>query len=403
MTKHCEAVILALLSTEPNNSHIYVADQDAVDAVTSALGESDLIAIDTEADSFHHYFQKICLIQLTFDDKNYIVDPLADIDLSGFLEVLSGKTLIIHDAGYDLRMMLSSFDFLPKGPVFDTMQAAQLLGYEKFSLSALTERFFDVHLKKGNQRADWSRRPLSESLLEYASTDTHYLHEIAEKMADQLEELGRTEWHTEACVRAVASATNSIPPVDPDKVWRIKGVSKLPSIQLNLIRQLWHWRDKISQKADLPPFKIMGNNTIIELAHWAETHPKGSLVKTGPKLPRNCTGRRLAALEKAIEKAHKIPQEDWPTRRKAKRPGHQGPDCSHISEALIKKCRQIAEVLSIKPSTIAPRATIETIAKNRPHNMEKIIECTGMMKWQARLLAPAVQKTLKDFTLEENL
>jgi ribonuclease D len=391
------------LSTEPNNSHVYIADQESVETVTSALRGSDLIAIDTEADSFHHYFQKICLIQLTFDDKNYIVDPLAEIDLSGFLEVLSEKTLIIHDAGYDLRMMLLTFDFLPKGPVFDTMQAAQLLGYEKFSLSALTERFFDVHLKKGNQRADWSRRPLPESLLEYASTDTHYLHEIAEKMADQLKELGRTEWHKEACTRAVASATNSIPPVDPDTVWRIKGISKLPPVQLNMIRQLWHWRDKISQKADLPPFKIMGNNTIIELAQWAETHPKSSPVKRGPKLPRNCTGRRLASLEKTIEKAHEIPEKDWPGRRKSKRCRPQGPDCSHIIEALIKKCRQVAEGLSIKPSVIAPRATIETIARSRPHNMEKIIECTGMMKWQAKLLAPAVQKTMGDFSLEEQL
>jgi ribonuclease D len=120
-----------------NEPHIYVDTESSLESLVKRVGRSSRIAVDMEADSFHHYFEKVCLIQVAAAGKVYLVDPLAGLDLSEFLDVLADKKLIFHDGGYDLRMMLSSFGFSPKVPIFDTMIAAQLLGYEKFSLSAL--------------------------------------------------------------------------------------------------------------------------------------------------------------------------------------------------------------------------------------------------------------------------
>mgnify|MGYP001077099340 CR=1 FL=1 len=152
------------------------------------------IALDTEADSLHHYFEKVCLIQLAAGEESAIVDPLCGMDLSALLALLTCKPLILHGADYDLRMMRLTFGFLPEGEVFDTMLAARLLGYEEFGLASLVERFFGVRLSKGGQKSDWSRRPLSESQLRYAGDDTRYLLPLAARLREEMRLTLPAEW-----------------------------------------------------------------------------------------------------------------------------------------------------------------------------------------------------------------
>ena len=182
-------------NSEPATSYSYIDTQPALGDLIEHIIKSQMVAIDTEADSYHHYFEKVCLIQLTLDDQNYIVDPLCDTDLSQFLNLLSQKQLVIHDAGYDLRIMQSSFGFRPHNKIFDTMSAAQLLGYEQFGLAALIKRLFNINLTKKGQRSDWSRRPLKESQLGYAVDDTRFLLKLAKKLKDELQKLNRLDWH----------------------------------------------------------------------------------------------------------------------------------------------------------------------------------------------------------------
>ena len=179
------------MNTQPHKAYSYIDTDSAMQSLLPCLDDATAIAIDTEADSMHHYYEKVCLIQLTVAGANYIVDPLAGIDLARFLKILAQKPLILHDAGYDLRMMKTSFDFSPKEPVFDTMLAAQLLGFEKFALAALIEHFFNITATKKGQKSDWSRRPLKQFQLDYAVDDTRYLHELADKLNHQLQKLNR--------------------------------------------------------------------------------------------------------------------------------------------------------------------------------------------------------------------
>jgi ribonuclease D len=379
------------------SSYSYVDTQPALNQLVEQIRTSEKIALDTEADSYHHYFEKVCLMQLTLDDRNFIIDPLCDIDMSLFLNLLSQKKLVIHDAGYDLRIMRSSFAFRPHNEIFDTMAAAQLLGYEKFGLTAMLESFFNIKMSKKGQRSDWSKRPLKSSQLQYAIDDTRFLIPLAEKLKDELIRLDRLHWHKQSCENVMRSAMQEKTEQDNERVWRIKGTSRLIPQQLQFIKTLWFWRDKLARKVDLPAFRIMGNDKIIKLALWLVSNPNVPLKKS-PNLPRNCKGQRLQSLEKAILKAKNTPPEKWPGPLKRPQNNYYRKDCKELITALRDERTKIADKLGIAPQTLASAATLTNIAYKRPQNIEQMIKAGPMMPWQAQILETPVKKVLSRFS-----
>ena len=380
------------MSPRPRASYQYVDNDAAVESLIRRMELARRVALDTEADSLHHYFQKVCLLQLTIDGENYIVDPLSGTDLEPFLRVLADKSLILHGGDYDLRMMRLSFGFRPKNEVFDTLLAAQLLGYEQLGLVSLVEHFFDVPLTKHGQKSDWTRRPLTGEQLQYASDDTRYLEPLANRLHAELHKLGRDEWHRESCERMVRSTGNQSNR-NPEEAWRIKGLRFLDRRQLALVRELWHWREREAIKANRPPFKIMGNQRIVELAIWASEHRKTSL-RRGPKLPRHCTGQRFKALEKAVHKALSLPESEWPDHRKPKPQIESVPDFKPQMRLLREECARIAGELGIDPAVIASRATLAAVVRNRPRTEKETMALSSMMRWQVKLLKPAIDRIM---------
>ncbi|RJP31392.1 MAG: hypothetical protein C4527_08050 [Candidatus Omnitrophota bacterium] len=373
-------------------SYIYVDTQEALNLLIARMRKTERIALDTEGNGLHYYYQKVCLMQLSMGDESYIVDPLAGVELESFLNELVEKPLILHGVDYDLRMMRDSFGFRPRNAIFDTMLAAKLLGYELFGLADLLQRLLDVTLTKKGRKSDWAQRPLTEAQLDYACDDTRYLEPLADRLTRELEGLGRLEWHREMCKRVVLSTENNAVR-DPDDAWRIKGTGLLEPRVMNYVRRIWRWREDEAQRADRPPFKIMGNPAILELAIWAASHPSVSLAH-GPRLPRHCQGRRLRALERAIRKALETPLSKWPEKRKARPSPNREPDCSRVVEALWDECYRIAETLGIDPAVLAPRAMLASLARKRPRTIEAMMEDCAMMRWQAELLVEGVRRIL---------
>jgi ribonuclease D len=364
----------------------YVDNESSLRALTKALGRAERVALDTEADSLHHYFEKVCLIQLTFNQSNYIVDPLAQLDLSAFLSTLAGKNLLVHGGEYDLRMMLSSLDFKPQKEVFDTLPAAQLVGCDQLGLVALAEKYLGVTLSKHGQRSDWSRRPLTPAQLAYAVDDTRYLAPLAEALAAELARLGRAKWHREMCRHIVEVTQEEKPPADPDRIWRIKGCRDLTNRQLAFVRELWHWRDREARAADLPPFKVIGNQGLLDLTLWATTG-RGRDLRKGPKLPRSCIGNRLAALQQALAAARNLPDDRLPTQPKSRgtRPEF-GPELERVRSV----CNRIAAEHGMESSLIASRKTLETLSLQKPRTLDEIKRIGRLMPWQVELLGPAL-------------
>jgi ribonuclease D len=387
------------LDTRQSEGYVYVRERAAMDKLIQRIGAAERIALDTEADSLHNYFEKVCLVQLSLGGEHYLVDPLCDLDLTGFSEALAEKPLILHGGDYDLRMMRAAMGFRPRRDVFDTMIAAQLLGIEQIGLAALIERYLDIAIRKEGQKSDWSRRPLSEKQLRYAVNDTGYLTQLADRMGGELRERGRVEWHRESC-RAMVESTGRDNARDPEEAWRIKGAGRLTRRQLAYLRELWRWRDQHARRANLPAFKVFGNQQMLDLLRWAESHRAVPLDR-GPKLLGNLSGSRLTTLEEAITRAAAMPRAQWPELRILDYDDAPPTDCDGQIAVLRGGCARIAKELGIAASTLAPRTALEAIARSRPRTLDEIMESGGLLRWQAELVQLAVEECLHS-TQEES-
>jgi len=356
--------------------------------LTKILHGVGRVGMDTEADSLHHYYEKVCLIQLSFLGKNYIIDPLVGFPLLDFFKVLSRKELIFQGADFDLRVLKKSFGFRPEAPIFDTMLAAQVLGYKKIGLAALVERFFGISVSKTGQKADWSKRPLPERLLTYASADTQYLEMIADDMTKNLQKLNRIAWHRECCER-VAKASGLPERSEEKEAWRVKGSSKMPPQELVFVRELWKWRDEAAREKDRPAFYILMNEDLIELAGWQANNPESPL-RQGPSFLKRFTGKNLAGLENAIRSAKNRPPAEWPLPKKRVERTTERPDREKL-EALLAACKRLAKKLQIESSFLASRSALTAVTQQRPGSIEKVMEVSGLMRWQAELMMPEIK------------
>jgi len=322
----------------------------------------DRVAIDTEADSLHSYREKLCLLQLSLSanrtdssrgepGRDYIVDPLANVDLAPLCAALQTKEIVLHGSDFDLRLLRRSLNFAARR-IFDTAIAARLLGIREFSLAALVERCFGVKLAKGSQKANWARRPLPARMLEYATNDTHYLLPLADRLESQLQERGRLEWLRQSCQRAIEQTAVSRVR-DEDEAWRIRGSGSLRGRAAAVLRALWQWREKEAAAVDRPPFHILQNH---ELLHAAESFAVGGVPDY-----RHFSPRRRRAFCDAAQSALKLPEEEWPVsrRRFGTRPSAE---TVRRSEELRLRRDRVARELELERTFIAPRATLEAIA-----------------------------------------
>lgn len=364
----------------------YYDRQEEIETLARELGHVARVALDTEADSLHHYHEKVCLIQLSFCGKHILIDPLASIDISPLLDVLANLELVIHGADYDLRMLRRGYNFVPS-KVFDTMLAAQLLGYKQLGLVSLVERFCGVRLSKHGQKADWSKRPLPAELIQYATNDTRHLLCIADRLAEELRQKERLAWHEEECRRLITAAISGKEGCpNRNGEWRVKGWHTLPAGRAHaLLRELWHWREEEAEAADVPPFKIARADVLVELARWADQY--GS-IESFPHFPRNIRGRRLERLRHAIEEGLTIPSSQWP-RHESLRSGR----CKACDKTLLAKLRQvrdeIASKLELEPSVICCAGILNTIAETQPQTLDDLREATTLSQWQLQLLGQA--------------
>ena len=333
------------------------------------LKSIDRVAVDTEADSLHCYFEKLCLVQLSFDGSDYLVDPLAGFDLAPLSEALTGKELVLQGADFDLRLLKRAMNFTAER-VFDTVVAARLLGLRAFSLQALVERYFGIILTKGSQKANWAQRPLPAHMADYAMNDTHYLLPLAEKMEAELKEKGRYEWFQQSCLRGLAqTAVERVR--DEEEAWRISGSGALSPRASAILRELWLWRDKEAQAADRPSFHMLQNHLLLQATKDFEAG------KT-PEF-RHLTHRRRRGFLDAAERALRVPDAELPRRlrRHGVRPTQE---MEKAAEDLRRRRDEIAEQLGLDPSFIAPRATVESIAAD--HSRSDAL----LVPWQRDLL-----------------
>jgi ribonuclease D len=349
-----------------------IDSSDRLAAVLPPLHAAAWLAIDTEADSLHSYPEKLCLIQISVPTGDFLIDPLARLDLAPLWQTLAGRELMFHGADYDLRLLRRGPGFVPTR-VFDTMLAARLVGINQFSLGNLVERFLGIKLEKGSQKANWSLRPLSPRMLAYAVNDTHHLEPVARALREQLTMLGRLAWHEQLCAQLIEECAQ-LRVTDPDEVWRVKGADRLDRRGMAVLRELWHWREHEAVGHNRPPFFVLAHDTLLALAMRSSQG-----ANLDDLLPRRFSPQRRRTVTETIERALKLTEEQWPKPRRH----HNGRFTlaqRRQLEAIQARRDRHATGLGIDPTLIASRATLNLLAQD----WEK--QAATMLPWQRQLL-----------------
>lgn len=330
-----------------------ISRNSELEPLLQALALSSEIAIDTEADSLFAYKAKVCLIQIGTPGADWIVDPLDHMDLSPLLQALAQKDLLLHGCDYDLRMLSSEYGFKAQ-KVWDTMIAARYLNEKHFGLAALVHKYYGVELDKSNQKANWAKRPMPQDMLEYASEDTHYLAGIAQSQRESLEAQGKLSWVVEHCARLLIESTleqSSPATVDPD-AWRIKGSHQLEPREMALVRAIWQVREKWAAARNIPSFKILTNDKILEYSQRYSNFR--SLAPTSLKgLPRNIHGEIFDEILDAMNQALALDFSECP--RPLPRPVPPPAPNVQLMEKFKNIRDRLADEWTIDPSLICNR------------------------------------------------
>jgi ribonuclease D len=359
----------------------------------------DEIAVDTEADSFFSYREKVCLIQITAGEEDFLVDPLAGVDITGFGRVLEDPRIlkVFHDGEYDILILKRDHGFRFKN-LFDTRVAAATLGSQAPGLASVLHDRFGIELDKSMQRSNWSERPLNEKQIRYARLDTHFLLPLMREQSAELAELGRTMIVAGECLRL----EQLVPPAngfDPDGFVRLKGVRLLGPIERQVLRELFILREKLAEASNEPPFRIMNPETLIELAQKKPRH-RAELAQVrgfSSKQVRRIGDEVLAAIARGLEMG--------PMRRLPQLPSKDGTanmseEEVELHERLKQWRKNAAAQIGIDSAYLLNRHVLLRIAKDRPTSADAVARIEGIQPWQVERHAAEIADVVRRFETE---
>ncbi len=369
----------------------YIGSPRQLSALVKRVRGEPLLAMDTEAASFHRYVDRIYLIQLSTRDATAIIDPLTVGEVTDLGAVLADPAVevIFHDADYDLRILDRDYGLRARR-LFDTRIAAQLLGEPAIGLAALLEKYLQVKLDKKFQRADWSRRPLTPEMLDYAATDTRYLPKLRDELRGQLQSMGRLSWAEEEFARLEALRWTPAPS-NGDGFLRIKGARVLSRRGLAVLRELAHFRDEVAAELDRASFRVLSNEALLALAG----NPPRARDALGavPGVGERLVAQRGDALLAAIERGLAVPDKELPRFPRGER---RTPDPSFEARVeRLKTARNAAALrLGLDPGVLCPKGTFEAVARANVKGTADLAAVPDMRQWQVAVLGDDFVKAL---------
>jgi ribonuclease D len=369
---------------------LYIDTRQAADDFLADISGVREIAVDTEGASFHRFIDRIYLLQITTRERSAIIDPLPIGMPEALGDILQDPDVevVFHDADYDLRLLHQDYGW-HVNRIFDTRIAAQLLGIKAFGLAALLEQFFGVKLDKKHQRADWSLRPLTQGMLDYAAQDTRHLLDLRDELKVKLEKLGRWEWAREEFDRLEGTKWD-----DDDSslaFLRIKGARDLSRRELALLRELVPWRDSFAKEVDRATFRVMGNEVLLEIARTAPRTVRELSTLKG--MPRGILDRGAHAILDAVERGLAVADEHLP--KFPRSPRWEREDDFEARVTKLKSVRDAAATkLNLDPGVLCSRERLEAIARKKPTKVSDLDDVPGLRRWQIAEMGEAFIRAL---------
>ena len=354
-----------------------------------SIAGTEILALDTEGASFHRFVDRIYLLQLSTRAQSAIIDPLPTGPLPELGRLLEdpGVEIVFHDADYDLRLLHQDYGWHATN-IFDTRIASQLIGLKAFGLAALLERYFGVKLDKKHQRADWSMRPLSRDMLDYAAQDTLYLLELRDRLKAELERMGRWEWAAEEFARLEGTRW---PPDDDNGFLRVKGARDLDRRQLALFRELVGWRDSVAREIDRATFRVVGNEVLMDVARTVPTTREELATIKG--MPRGMLDRAAPDMLAAVRRGRAVPDADLPRFPRAAR-WDRDPEFDDKVTRLKKIRDAAAERLQLDPGVLCSRDRMEAVVRRAPATVEALLDLKELRRWQVAEMGEEFVKAL---------
>lgn len=374
---------------------LLVAEPESLARLLAALAREPAVGVDTESNSLYAYRERVCLIQFSTAAQDFVLDPLALPDLSalGPLFANPAQQKIFHAAEYDLICLKRDYDF-KFANVFDTMVAARTLGWPRLGLGAILQERFGVSMNKRFQRANWGERPLTAELLDYARLDTRYLVPLRAELAAELAAAGRTQEAQEEFERLErVTGAAPIPPggdggVNPHAFWRVNGARDLAPHQAAVLRELFLYREHQAEHADRPPFKIMSDQTLMDIARAAPGTLEAleGLAGMTPAQIR----RHGASLLQAVRRG----QAAGPLR-----PPHaeREPDAVRERYELLHQWRKRrAQARGVESDVIIPRDALWELARRNPASPEALERIEHLGPWRRAAYGSEILAVLRD-------
>lgn len=371
----------------------YLDTDDAVRGFLDGIHGTRQLALDTEGASFHRFVDRIYLLQLSTRDTHAIIDPLpitAPAALGALLEDPAVE-VVFHDADYDLRLLHQDYGWHVRC-IFDTRIAAQLLGIKTFGLAALLEQHFGVKLDKKHQRADWSMRPLTAGMLEYAAQDTMHLLQLRDALKDQLERKQRWSWAREEFERL--EGTKWEPDDSANAFLRIKGARDLTRRELAVLREVAQWRDATAAALDRSTFRVVANEVLLEIARVQPDARNALAAIKG--MPRGLLDRAARDVLDAIARGLAVPDAELPRFPRSAR-WEKDPEFDD-KVGRLKAARDAAAArLEIDPGVLGSRDRLEAVARLVPQSVDELAAISELRRWQIAELGQSFVTALAGF------
>ena len=374
-----------------------VAEPESLARLVEALAAEPAVGVDTESNSLYAYRERVCLIQFSTPTQDYILDPLALPDLAALAPLFANpaQQKIFHAAEYDVICLKRDYGF-KFANLFDTMLAARTLGWPRLGLGAILQERFGVTMNKRFQRADWGERPLTSELLDYARLDTRYLVPLRDLLAAELAAAGRAEEAQEEFERL--ERVTGAPPallagvgddgINPNAFWRVNGARDLTPAQAAVLRELFAYREHQAERADRPPFKIMNDQTLVEIARLQPLSLEaleGVAGMTQPQIRRH--GARLLQAVRRGQAAAPA------------RPPHaeREPDIVRDRyERLHQWRKRRAQARGVESDVIVSRDALWELARRNPASPEALEELEHLGPWRRNAYGREILDVLRD-------
>ena len=353
-----------------------------------ALCDEPFAAVDTESNSLYAYQEQVCLIQISIPGADYLLDPLAGLDLAPLADLFADSKVqkIFHAAEYDVMCLKRDFGFCFAN-LFDTMWAARILGWPRVGLGDILKDLFDVRTNKRYQRYNWGKRPLDQKALIYASLDTHYLLPLRHLQADGLMQKERWEEAREVFDQIAASepVLNTFAPED---FWRVKGAFDLTRREQAVLRELAIWRDGEARRRDCPHFKVLHDRVLIALAK-ARPSTREELVGISGIKPYNARryGKRVL---QAVEQGMKADLPKFPPS-----PLRHSEEEVERYEALRTWRKEVAAKREVDVDVVLCNAVLWDMAEQNPHTAADLDAIEGLGPWKRQMYGEAILEVLR--------